>query len=216
MSVTLVDGSTLSIASAYATQFTVTAITNANPAVATLSASHGIIVGDFFELTSGWPGLDGRIFRASVVATNDVTLEGIDTTDTTQYPAGSGTGTGREISTWQSVGQVISISDEGGDQQFWEYQFMDQLLKRRVPTVQDPVSLNLVIAQDLSLAYLSTIRTAQATQTVRAARLVFRNSARMVWNAYWALGQFPKLELGTGVQRAITNAVTGLPCEFTT
>lgn len=216
MSVTLVDGSALSIASVYGTGFTITAITNANPAVATLSASHGVVVNDIIEVTSGWPELNGRVVRVSAVATNDVTLEGIDTSDTARFPAGSGTGTGREITTWQAVGQVTEFNGEGGDQQYWVYQFMDQLVKQQIPTTQDPVVVNLKVAQDLSLAYISTVRTAASTQTVRAVRLVFRNSSRMLFNGYWTLAPFPDMELGTGLQRDIKIAVTGLPCEYTT
>lgn len=215
MSITLADGSQLSIAASYGTQFTITAITNANPAVATLSAAHGVVVGDIIEITSGWPGLDGRVVRASVVATNDVTLEGVDTSDTTSYPAGSGTGTGREVATWAACSQVLTVSDEGGDQQFWEYQFMDQLIKRRIPTVQDPVSLNLEMANDASLTWLTHANASRDTQTVRAARLVFRNSSRILFNAYWSPGQFPKIELGTGLRRAVTLAITARPAEYT-
>jgi len=216
MSVTLADGSVLSIATAYAVTKNMTAVTNANPAVATLEASHGVIVGDFIEVTSGWPGLDGRVVRVSVVATNDVTLEGVDTSDTSLFPAASGTGTIREISTWAAVSQVLSIADEGGEQQYFDYQFMDQLFRRRIPTVTDPASISLEIANDASLAYLSTVRTAAQSQTVRAWRLVFRNSQRIVGNAYWSLGFMPKLTLNEAVKRAISLAVTAQPCEYTT
>lgn len=215
MAVILTDGSVLSIATAYATSKNMTAITNATEAVATLEASHGIVVGDIFEVTSGWPGLDGRVVRAKTVATNDVTLEGVDTTDTGLYPAGSGTGTIREVTTWAAVSQVLRLATEGGEQQYFTYQFMDRLFQSRVPTFQDPATIKLGIADDASLSYLSTIRAAQATQTVRAARLVFRNSHRILLNGFWSLGFMPQLTLNEPKQRSIDLAVTAAPSELT-
>jgi hypothetical protein len=215
MSVTLADGSVLSIATAYATTKTMSAITNATDAVATLEASHGVVVSDVVEITSAWGGIDGRIARASVVDTNDVTLEGIDTSDTTLYPTAGGAGSVREISTWAQVTQILSIADEGGEQQYFDYQFMDQLFQRRIPTVTSPTTINLEIANDASLAYLATVRAAQASQTVRAARLVFRNGQRIYFNAFWSLGFMPKLALNQGVRRAISLAITALPTEYT-
>src|ERR1044071_9930324 len=99
------QGSQVAIASTYGSGFTVSAITNASEGVATLSSSHGVTVGDIFELSSGWDLLDKRLARAKAVATNDVTLESIDTSSTNMYPAGQGTGTGREITAWTSITQ---------------------------------------------------------------------------------------------------------------
>ena len=93
MSVTKTSGTQFAIGSTYGSASNMTAITNANPAVATLAGGHSVVVNDFIELTSGWDLANGRIFRVSAVATNDVTLEGFNATDTSKYPAGTGTGT---------------------------------------------------------------------------------------------------------------------------
>jgi hypothetical protein len=80
MGKTLSTGAILSIAKTYGTSSNMTAITNAAEAVATLAAGHGVVVGDFLEVTSGWDLLNGRIVRAKTVATNDITFETINTT----------------------------------------------------------------------------------------------------------------------------------------
>ena len=79
MSVKLPNGTTFAIATAYGASKNMTAVTNADPGVATLEASHGITTGDFFEVTSGWSRLTNKIVKAGTVATNDVPLLGIDT-----------------------------------------------------------------------------------------------------------------------------------------
>ena len=65
MSITLATGTQVAIASTYGTGFTITAISNANPAVATLSAAHGVVVNDLIEITSGWDRLNGRVVRVN-------------------------------------------------------------------------------------------------------------------------------------------------------
>jgi hypothetical protein len=109
MAVIAAQGLQLSIASAFGSQFTISALTNASEGVATLSASHGVTVGDLIEITSGWKRLNQRVVRAKTVATNDVTLESVNTTSTTDYPAGEGVGTGREITTWTSISQLTPL-----------------------------------------------------------------------------------------------------------
>ena len=97
----IVNGSVPSIAATFRSTATITGISNAAAAVASLGAGHGTVVGDFVEIvSSGWSRLVGRVFRVSNVATNDVTLEGCDTTSTATFPAGQGAGTLRAVLTW--------------------------------------------------------------------------------------------------------------------
>ena len=139
MSLIIADGTQLALASAYGTASNTTATSNAANAVFTQAAGHGLAVGDFVEISSAWPGIDGRIARISTLATNDATLEGIDTSDTNKYPTGGGTGTLRKITTWQALAQVTGLETQGGEQQYFDYQFLDQLQQRRVPTSQAPL-----------------------------------------------------------------------------
>ena len=50
MAITLAVGTQVAIASAYGASKTMSAISNATAAVATLEASHGVIVGDYVEM----------------------------------------------------------------------------------------------------------------------------------------------------------------------
>jgi hypothetical protein len=134
MAVSVPNGSLIHIASGYAASKVMSALTNANPAVATLEASHGVAVGDYIEVTSGWSRLTNKILRASAVATNDVTLEGLNAISTSIYPAGGGVGSVREITGWTQLQQVLNSSSSGGEQQFLEYQFLESDAQKRIPT----------------------------------------------------------------------------------
>ena len=57
-------GLQLAIASTYGASKSMTAVSNASTGVATLASSHGIVLGDVMEMTSGWKRLNNRIVRA--------------------------------------------------------------------------------------------------------------------------------------------------------
>ena len=139
--ITLSTGVSLAIAKVYGSSVNMTALTNAAEAVATLAAGHACVVGDFLEVTSGWGLLDKRVVRVKTVATNDVTFEGINTADTTKYPAGTGTGTIRRITAWSALSQVKGLSVSGGDIQFANITAIDDVISKQVPTIRNPVSI---------------------------------------------------------------------------
>lgn len=191
MAITLATGTQVAIASTYGTQFTVTAITNANPAVATLSASHGVVVGDFIELTSGWDLLNGRIVRVSALSTNDATLEGINTTSTTNYPAGSGTGTGREITAWTSVTQIQSIETSGGDINFADITTVADSTQKQIPTTRSPQQINMTVFDDPALAWFAVAQAASDAKVVTGMRIIFANASRVLLNGYLSVQKVP-------------------------
>lgn len=90
---------TLEIENTVGSALPITALTNANPGVAT-SAAHGLTNGDYVRLavTSGMVDLDGQVCRVANVDTNTFELEGIDTTDFGTWESGGGSA--YEITAW--------------------------------------------------------------------------------------------------------------------
>lgn len=193
MSVSLPNGATVFIASGYGSSKTMSVLSNASEAVATLEASHGVVENDYIEVTSGWSRLNGKIVRADSVATNDVTLEDINTSSTTIYPAGSGTGSVREISGWTQISQILGSSSQGGEQQFLEYQFLESDAQTRIPTFKSAQGLQLQIADDSTLAGYSALSTANDDRLARAFKIVLPSGAIILYNAYVSLNRTPSL-----------------------
>lgn len=189
----LPNGATISVGSTYGTTVTVSAISNANPGVMTLSASHGIIVNDIFELTSGWSRANGNVYRASVVSVNDVSIEGLNTTSTTNFPAGSGTGSLREVTAWTQVTQILEANTSGGEQQFFTYSFLESDSESRIPTVKSPLGFTFAIGDDTSLAHYSVLDTADSDRLQRVIRVVLPGNALIYWSAYVTLRKTPTL-----------------------
>lgn len=193
MAITLATGTNLAVATTYGAAVNMTAITNATEAVATLAAGHGVVVGDFLEVTSGWDLLTGRIVRAKTVATNDITFEGINTTSTANYPAGSGVGTIRRITAWTALGQIQGIEPSGGDLSFADITTVVDRTQKQVPTIRSAQVITLTQFDDPLLAGQIAVQAASDTASPMALRVIFANNSRMVINGYWSINSTPSV-----------------------
>lgn len=94
------------VENALGTPIAVTAVTNANPGVAT-ATSHGLTDGEIvkWSVTSGMKQLDGQVSRVANASANDFDLESVDTTSYATWSAGTAT----EITSWHSVCNATSL-----------------------------------------------------------------------------------------------------------
>jgi hypothetical protein len=74
MAIALPNGALVSIASGYGTVTDITALSNADGAVAT--ATNTLADGDIVEITSGWSRLNNKIVRAASPSGTTFVLEG--------------------------------------------------------------------------------------------------------------------------------------------
>lgn len=216
MSFIRAPGTAVAIASGYGATKNMTALSNAAEAVATLEASHGVAAGEIIEITSGWPKADKRVLRAKTVVTNDVTLEGFDTQNLNQYPAGAGTGSVREISGWTPISQLDQdISASGGEQQFRNIRLLSQADEIALPTTRAPIRVTLPVYYDPSLAWLAAVRAARDSATAVAVRMVFPNNSKLFGNAIWGMNDVPTVRDGV-LMTDITLAFQSQPIVYAT
>lgn len=209
----LPNGSTFEVASAYGSAVTITALSNANPAVAT-AAGHTLENGDVVLITSGWPKLNGRLARVASVAAGTFALEGIDTTDTAKYPAGSGIGSAKPVSTWAQIPQITDVATNGGEQQFATFGFLEEDDDRQLPTTKSPSSMTLTVADDPALAYVSVVEAADEGREQEAARLNLPGGSSILYGVYLSITQTPTLSRNNIMTRAITLSLAGRPTRY--
>ena len=214
MSITLATGTQVAIASTYAAASNVTAATNAAECVITVAVGHAIVVGDFVEFTSGWDLATGRIFRVKTVVTNDVTLEGFATTSTTNFPAGSGTGSVRRITAWTQVTQVQNVGTSGGDQQYTDVTTISDRTQKQIPTTRSPQEITLTVFDDPSLSWYAPVQTASDGSTPAAVRFIFPNNSRLVANGYWSLQKVPNINANSPLTAAINFSTLAEPTRY--
>ena len=117
-------GTTFQIYTSLAAAKVITAISNAAEAVVSC-IGHGYANGDVAFIESGWGRLNKRAFRLKGVTTDSYVLEGMNTTNTTYYPAGSGAGNGYKAQTPVQATQILSTGSSGGDPQNVEYKYIE-------------------------------------------------------------------------------------------
>jgi hypothetical protein len=214
MYVSLPNGALVYIASGYGAAKTMSVLTNANPGVATLESAHGVATGEFIEVTSGWSRLTNKIVRAGTVSTNDVPLEGYNTSSTSIYPSGTGTGTVREITGWTQLQQILESSTNGGEQQFLEYQFLEADAQTRIPTFKSASGLTMSIADDPTLAGYQLASTANDDRAQRAVKVVLPGGSIILYNAYISLNKTPSLTVNQLMAVQVTLSLLNEPVRY--
>lgn len=149
MSSEFINGSKYAFSSAFATAVAMTALTNAAPPVAT--TDDPITEGLVALIKSGW----GDINEQAVYMGASGELEGLDTTDLAQFPAGEGVGSLQTVSEWTSLTQIRSADQSGGDQNFFNYGYIDDKNRRQrsKPTDRNPLVLPFVLDYDPDLPW---------------------------------------------------------------
>ncbi len=203
MSVTLPNGALISLASGYDVSKNISAISNANPGVASCTAN-GYANGDFVEVTSGWSRLTEKVVRVSAAATDAFDLEGIDTTLTSIYPAAGGAGSVRRISGWTQLAQILTTSSVGGDQQFLTYQFLEGDAQKRIPTFKNAAGLTLSIADDPTQPGYQLVSAANDDREPRAVKVTLPNGSVILYNAYVSLNKTPNMTVNALMDCQVT------------
>lgn len=197
------NGTIFSIGTAFGSPVDVSAITNANPGVATATA-HGFSDGDILVMSSGWTELDGRIVRADASDTNTFALEGIDTSSVTRFPAGAGVGTAKEVTTWVPLSQITDSASSGGEQQFYQWVYLEDGRQRQRPTFKNARSLQLTLDYDPNLAWHAALLTADLSGDPRPLRAALPNGSFLYWNMYVGFDGEPSMTVNQNMQTVAT------------
>ena len=199
------EGSKVYFTNTFAAAKTVSAATNADPAVLTATA-HGYADNDELLFTSGWEDATDMVFKADQLSTDTLSLLGLDTTNTSFYPAGSGTGTLKKLSNWVEVPQVLGVSTSGGDARFTTIDLLAKRNSINVPTGFNATSMTLTLAHDPANAnYQSMLDISRGLSNV-AFKLVLSGGAVMYGYGYLSVSEAPQLNRNqvNQVQAAIT------------
>ena len=124
-------GTIFSLATVFAAAKTVSAISNAAEASVSCTA-HGFDVGDVVQLYSGWGRLNRRVGRIKSKTADAFVLEGINTTNAEFFPAGSGGGTVRKVTTFQQINKILNPSNSGGEAKNITVKFLESDVEENI------------------------------------------------------------------------------------
>lgn len=215
MSVKVPNGTLWYIGSTVGSPKTVSALTNASQAVAT-STAHGFTDGDYVIVSSGWSRTKDRVFRVDNSATNAFDYEGHDTTSTTVFPAGTGIGTATEVTAWTQVQQMLTVATEGGEQQFLNYQFVEDDDESSIPTNKAAMRMTFTIADDPTLAGYVAASAANLDREPRAFKAVLPNGGVILYYAYVSINETPSMDTNQLMSVRMTLALKKPPVRYAT
>ncbi|KPA87068.1 Phage tail protein [Pseudomonas asplenii] len=213
MAFNLPNGSIMEIAATISAAKTVTAISNAKPAVAT-AAAHGLAEGDIIVVSSGWTRLNDKVVRVADIQSGSFALEGIDTTKTTVYTPDAGAGSVREVTGWAQISQITEVASSGGEQQFATFGFLEEDEDRQLPTTKSPTSMTITVADDPLLPYVPLCETADEDRSPRVVRLTLPNGSAIYYNAYVSITSTPTLSRNNIMTRVITLSLASRPTRY--
>lgn len=186
------EGSSQLFSQTFAAAKTVSAVTNANPAVAT-STAHGLVTGDEVIFTSGWEDATDTVFKIEVVDANSFKILGLDSSNTSFFAAGGGVGTVQKISGWTSIPQVLTISASGGDARFTDVAPLAKRNAIRIPTGFNATSITLSLAHDASNANYQTMLGISRNLSKVAFKQVISGGAVTYGYGYMNVSEMPQL-----------------------
>lgn len=201
------EGSKFYFSTTLAGAKTVTAVTNANPAVAT-STSHGYTDGNEVLFTSGWEDATDTVYKVDQQSADTFQLLGLNTTDTNFYASGGGTGTTQLVSSWVEIPQVLTIATSGGDARFTTISPIARRNAINVPTGFNPTSITLTLGHDPSNANYAEMLNISRTLSKVAFKMVLSGGAVTYGYGYMSVSEAPSLNVNQANQ--VTAALTML------
>lgn len=186
------EGSSQQFSQTFASAKTITAVSNANPAVAT-SVAHGFTTGDEILLASGWEDATDSVFKVTVLSADTFSIGGLDTSNTNFFPAGTGIGTAQKISGWTAIPQVLTISASGGDARFTDVNLLSKRNGIKIPTGFNATSVTLILAHDASQSGYVTMLGISRNLSKVAFKQVISGGSVTYGYGYLSASEMPKL-----------------------
>lgn len=188
-------GTVFAVATAFASAKTVTAVSNASSAVVT-SAGHGYTNGDLVLFpTSGWGRLYNRAFEVSSATTDTFTIK-LNTADTNVFPAGSGIGTCKKVSTLVQLTKLMNPQTSGGDAKTVNFKFLDSDVDYSINDGFNATSYTLEMDDDDTTAGYAALESLTEVQIDTVLKITMRNGSRVYIPGRAAMNSVPILQEG--------------------
>jgi len=195
MSYFLPEGSKIYVSTGFAAAKTVTIASNADPALLT-SAAHGYVDGDELLFTSGWEDADATIWRGDQQTADTLQLLGLDSTDTTWFPAGSGIGTLQKVTGWLELAQWLDIQTNGGDGRTVSIEPISRRNAISMPAGFNPTDITLTFGHDQALTSQQALIDASRGLQKRAFKAVIAGGMTGYFYGNVSMSEMPAIQRG--------------------
>ncbi|TRM51468.1 phage tail protein [Achromobacter sp. LC458] len=214
MSSIFINGTRYAISTALAAAVPITAITNAKPAVASAAtppADESILV-----LKSAWTNLNETVARSANADADSFELEGVDTTSTVLYPAAGGAGSFQAVTSWVELDQVRDVVMAGGDQQFFNYQYVEDPTsrQRQKPTFKNAMTMTVSLDYDPDKPWYAALIEADRLREPVVVRGVLPNGSTLFYYAYPSFNKVPVGQVNENLQNTAVFSLIADPIRY--
>ena len=188
---------------------TITAISNANPAVVS-SAAHGLIAGDYVIVSSAWCELDGRAYRVGVTDVDTFTLLGADTTDTLDFSPGGGAGSFQSVESWAEVPCITETALTGGEAQWAESACLQEQSTTRLFNGFSPIDWQMSISDLDGNPAIERYEAVTKTQEPTVTRITLKSKKVKLYPGIHIISPDSNMVRGEVMVRTLNIAVTDI------
>lgn len=191
----------VSMQSAIASAKTITAITQASPAVVS-STAHGYSNGDIVYLeVQGMRQVNERAFRVAGVTTDTFQLEGIDSTSFDAFTSG----TAQKTTLGTNITTATSISASGGEFDMIDTTTIHDNARTNMPGLPSAISFTMEHLWDVSNAGQAALKLASDAQSRRVFKFQFGSGGKIIYFAGYV--GFTGLPGGSAQDKVTTSCV---------
>jgi hypothetical protein len=199
------SGVGVAVQSALGSNLTISAITKANPGVAS-STAHALSDGEIVVLTIlGMNQVNDRVVRVDNAAADAFDLEGVDTTLYDTFVSG----TANEITFGTTLSTLVDLTASGGDFDFIDTTTIHDTVRSQIPGTAAPASYSFTSLWDPADAGLIALKAAADAQAKRAIRFSWPNGARLYFNGYVGATMLPTGTAQGRVETPVTITMQG-------
>lgn len=210
MSAPIWTGVSVAMQSALASAKTITAVTKANPAVATSSA-HGYANGAYLTvLATGMRQINNRVFRVANQSANAHDLEGEDSTGYDTFVSGNS-----QLITFGNTFNTLSgISVAGGEAEMLDATTIHDTLKKLRPGMFSAIQFSFDSQWDLADAGLQAAIAASKINAERAFLFTFPDGKKMAFTGFVGASGVPTGSTGQIATTKMSITATGMPTYY--
>ncbi len=184
MAFNLPNGATVFVANEFSDGITVSSVSNAANAVLTISGGT-VSEDDIVLVQSSWSALDNLVAKVISASGGTATLGGVNTSNTKLF-AGSGAGSIKVIDpdSWVQIPQITEVAASGGDQNYYQFQFLEDDMQRSLPTYKSARTQTYTIAHDLNQPFYDVLKDADSAGDTLA---MYMHVPKAKETRYWSV-----------------------------
>ncbi|WP_105531826.1 phage tail protein [Solimicrobium silvestre] len=167
-------------------------------------------------MKSAWQSINDKVFKVITPTAASFGLVGVNTSSLEDFPDTGGAGSFRKIIDWKPFAEVLNASGEGGEQQYVDYQLLNDKTsqQRRLPTFKNATGLTITIPDDPDDAGRKVADQADADTLPRAVRAVLPNKVVILYNAYVSVNSTPKMDANEIMTVEVKLALLSKPVRY--